>query len=123
MHVSVTCTLLIIHSGCLTQNYVNFVDFEVLRILILKMTVVRGVTPYSLIEKYVHYGVTCYGWGLGLAALETLNINGKQAHRTQQQTVPPSCKVHQNIDTCVPNLPASCPQEITNVTFDFYREL
>jgi hypothetical protein len=75
MQVSVTCTLLIIHSGCLTQNCINFVDFEDLRVLILKMTVVRGVTPYSLIGKYLHYGVTCYGWGLNLAALETLNIN------------------------------------------------
>jgi hypothetical protein len=75
MQVSVTCTLFIIHSGCFTQNYINFVDFEVLRLLTLKMTVVWGVTPYSLIEKYLHYRVTCYGWGFGLAALETLNIN------------------------------------------------
>lgn len=87
MQVSVTCTLLIIHSGCLTQNYINFVDFEDLRVLILKMTVVWVVTPYGLI---LHYGVTFYGWGLGLAAPEALNINGKQGHRTQQQTVPPS---------------------------------
>jgi len=106
MQVSVTYTILIIHSGCLTQN---LVDFEVLRVFKLKMTLGWGITPYSLIEKYLHYGVNCYGWGLGLAALETFNINGKQAHRTQQQTVPPSCKVSQNIDTCIPNLPASFP--------------
>lgn len=47
MQISVTCTLLVIHHGCLTQNYINFVDFEVLRLLTLKMTVVLGVTTYS----------------------------------------------------------------------------
>jgi hypothetical protein len=81
MLASVICTFLIIQSGHLTRNYVNFAGLEILRVLTLKTSILRGVTLCSLIKKYQHSRIICCGLGLSFAALKTFDITGKQDYR------------------------------------------